>query len=289
MRYLVTLLCLAFSWSAVAADMSHEETVVRMFYAKFAYAAEQEAVGQMAIEFGHRPLAGHEQYAGLSSEQRMAAADVRFTLSNFVVGDIHEILNQKLLDVVSSPEEERLVAHLHTMNYSDFGTETHLIGLQVQWEFSNAAEPTPEAAAITMDQLYALQWNQPRPADIWQRYASFTVAVTFQGKTRGPYHALFIFGHDTKGNEVVEPIDENTDVFGLGNVVHETLFPDAFVSSRLRTVPVVANWLQVRQSSDPSCSVGKGDVCCDLEKLTCGPGQADVTKALSKPLPRPVK
>ena len=287
MRYLVALLCFAFSWSATAADMSHEETMVRTFYAKLAYAAEQDAVGQMAIEVGHRPLPGHEQYAGLTSEQRLAAADVRFTLSNFVVGDIQEILNRKVLDVVSSPEEEVLITNLDTMKYTDadVGLSSKWTGLRVHWEFSRASEIPPEAAAITIDQLYSLQWNQPRPAGIWQRYASYTVVVTFQGKTRGPYRALFIFGHDAKGDEVVEPIDENTDVFGLVNASHETLFPDAFVSTRLRIVPVVANWLQAKQSLDPSCSVGKGDVCCDLVKLTCGPGRADVIQALAKPLP----
>jgi hypothetical protein len=265
--------------------MSHEETVVRTFYAKFAYASEQDAIGEIAIEAGHRPLPGHEQYAGLTPEQRVAAAKVSFTLSDFVVGDIKDILNRKVSDVVSPPEEEKLVAHSHTMNYSDLGTATQLIGLQVQWEFPKADQVTPEAAAITMDQFYSLLWNQPRPPDLWQRCASYTVVVTFQGKTRGPYRAVFVFRRDAKGDERIEPMDSNTDVFGLAHAVTKTLFPDALVATRLRNVPVVANWLQAKQSRDLSCSVGKGDVCCDMEKLTCGPGQADLMKALAKPLP----
>jgi hypothetical protein len=112
-----------------------------------------------------------------------------------------------------------------------------------------------------------------------------SVTVTYQGKSRGPYKALSIFGHDAKGNEVVEPEDATIDPTGLVEASHELLFPDAFVITRLRTFPVVTNWLNATQMSGPNCSVGQGDVCCDLVKLKCGPGREDVANGLAKPLP----
>src|ERR1700683_2032956 len=101
------------------------------------------------------------------------------------------------------------------------------------------ARPLPaELQNVTIAELYQLQWQQKRPDTQWQRYASYTVTVSFRGQSR-PYKALFLFGHDAQGNEVVEPEDGTTSAGALGLAMYLHLFPEAFVLTRLGTAPIV--------------------------------------------------
>jgi len=261
-------------------NMTHEETVVRTAYAKFAYASEQNTLGELALEAdGRRPVSS----AALTAEQRLSAAQVNFTLSNFKVGDISEILNRKAAELITPAQGEMLKTNGRDSNYADLGVNTHWSGITVKWV---PARGLPvNATSITIDEMYQIEWDQPRPANLWQRYASYEVTVSFQGKTRGPYKALFLFGHDAKGNEAVEPKDATVTGTGLISSMNARLYPDAFILTRLRKHAVVSNWLSARQMTDASCAVGKGDVCCDLARLQCGPGRADVAAGLSTPLP----
>ena len=106
------------------------------------------------------------------------------------------------------------------------------------------------------------------------------VTVTFQGKSCGPYKALFIFGHDGQGNEMIMPEDANTDSTALARVLAVHLFPDAFLRTRMRTYPVVADWINTHKKYGATCSRGQGDVCCDLVQLECGLGSDDVADGL---------
>ena len=48
MRHIAVMLCLlSLALSATAADMTHEETIVRTAYAKFAYAVQQKAISDL--------------------------------------------------------------------------------------------------------------------------------------------------------------------------------------------------------------------------------------------------
>ena len=49
----------------VVGDMTLEETVVRTAYAKFAYASEQDAMDQLAMEVNNVALQHRKEYAGL--------------------------------------------------------------------------------------------------------------------------------------------------------------------------------------------------------------------------------
>ncbi|MGA2002743.1 MAG: hypothetical protein ABSG70_05145 [Terriglobales bacterium] len=281
------LLCLLCSM-AVASDMTHEETAVRTAYAKFSFASEEGVIGRLAFEAnGGTPLS---RYAGMTADQRFAAARVSFVLSNFVVGDIGEILDRRAIDLITpSVGEYVLEGSIGIGEIREPGLAAHWGTLDASWQephqLGGAEEGRIALQNIKVDDLYRLQWQRPRPKDIWQRYASYSVTVTFQGRSRGPYKALFIFGRDDKGNEIVEVQDAT--VPGLFGALYEHLFPDALVLSHLRKYPVVTNWLKAHQVSGPSCSVGQGDVCCDLVRLTCGPGSQDVAAGLSRPWPDP--
>jgi|HubBroStandDraft_2_1064218.scaffolds.fasta_scaffold129227_1 hypothetical protein len=268
----------------VVGDMTHEETVVRTAYAKFAYASEQDAMDQLAMEVNNIALQHRKEYAGLTSDQRLTAARVTFTLTDFVVGNIHDILSRKAIDFISPAQGEMLTATTPVSGYGEGGQSILLHSIRPSWQ---PARPTPpEALEVKLDDLYQFQWRTPlRPDTLWQRYASYSVSVDFQGKSRGPYKALFIFGHDDRGNEVVYPEDGTTDALGLASALHEHLFPEPYVRTRLRNSTMITDWLKARQMSGQDCSVGQGDVCCDLATMQCGPGQEDIAKELAKPLP----
>jgi hypothetical protein len=262
-------------------DMTSEEALVRTAYAKFAYATEQEVIYQLALEPSSTPTP--KSGSSPTGDQRLASASVTFKLSDFVVGDLRDIVNRKAVDLITPPNGEMLAATPHTSSLSEGGVSTIVESIQPRWK--PASVTSPEVLDATLGALHEMEWHTQAPTTTWQRYASYSVTVTFQGKSRGPYKALFIFGHDAKGNAEVMPEDANTDSMALATVLTVHLFPRPLAESRLRTYPVVANWLSARQRSGATCSRGQGDVCCDLVELQCGPGSDDVADGLLKPLP----
>lgn len=276
------LVCLLMPAAAIAADMSHEEIVVRTAYAKFAYASEQDAIVKLGVEVLGQPIAPESK--GLTSDQRLAAAQVNFTLSDFVIGNVADILNKKAVDLITPAAGEALMASTPAYSFGEAGSMTVIRSIEPRWTEVNFMPP--DAANITINDLYERQWHTLRAATTWQRYASYSVTVTFQGKSRGPYKALFVFGHDKTGGEVVYPEDGTTDAMALALAVkEENLFPESLLSTRLRTYSVVANWIQAKQLPGSTAGCTVGSLCCDLARLTCGPTREDVAARLSKPLP----
>jgi len=259
--------------------------MVRSAYAKFAYAAQQRAISDLANEADGAPAS--KKYAGLTSDQRLADAQVNFTLQDFVVGDVRDILKRKAFDLISPAVGEELSSFLYEHNFDDHGLETHSYALDLGWGHAHVLSPT--ALEMTLGELLQAEYKvMPEPS--WQRYAAYSVTVSYHGKSRGPYKAMFVFGRDDKGREVIQPEDETTSTSGLAYALSKPLFPDTLVLTHLRTFPVVSDWLNANQIPG-SCSAGVGDVCCDLVRLKCGPGRDDVTTGLAKALPNgtPVK
>ena len=94
-----------------------------------------------------------------------------------------------------------------------------------------------------------------------------------------------MFGHDSKGDEVVEPEDGTIKATALADAMHEHLFADAFVNTVLRDVPVVRSFVDAQQQGPTAKCFTEQGVCCDLSRLQCGPSQSAVEKARSTPLP----
>lgn len=282
LRYLVTLLCLAYSCAMAQTTMSHEETTVRTAYAKFAYAVEQGLVGHMALEAENPLMAKHDPDAGKSTEQRLAEGQVRFGLSDFSVGNFSDITDRKVLDLVSAPSGETLETSNNQYSYAASGKHTEWHFLSARW--MDAGPLGSEITNMTVAQLYKLQADRGErsPGELWQHYASYTVTVSYMGRTRGPYKAMFLFGRDAHGNEMVQPQDTTISVTGLAYALHENWYPESFTASQLRKQPLVTRWLNERQRNT---SCGQHEICCDLTALACGPSHADVAGELARPLP----
>jgi hypothetical protein len=250
--------------------MTHEETVVRSAYAKLSFATEQVAVARLAMEA--TGLATPKQLAGLTSDQRIADAQLNITLGDFVVGNVTDILSKKATGLIAPAIGEKLYITEGYHSYIDNRQEYHWFEPIPKWV---PADPVPtELASMDLGAFLDSQWHQTQA---WATYASYSVTVTFQGKSAGPYKALFLFGHDDKGNETVEPEDGTVDAIVLARVMQKHLFADALISSRLRDVPLVKNWVAAKQQP-PNCAEDQG-VCCDPSSLHCGPSATRVEKA----------
>jgi hypothetical protein len=79
-----------------------------------------------------------------------------------------------------------------------------------------------------------------RPGVTFTRYAAYTIDATFQGKSSGPHRAIFFFGQDTAGKEVIAPNDPISGPGILFTIRDIPAYPIAFLSSDKRDVPIVA-------------------------------------------------
>jgi hypothetical protein len=297
-RIAVAVLCLCFSFltgHAATPEMSHQETVTRSAYARMKYAAEQEPVCVVAND-GVLPV----KYRKLPQDAKsidamLAAAKVTITLKDFAIGNVGDILDKKISAVLDSPPDgDILRSNPREWTFTEYGSKPQPCnGLTLKWE-RNPFPPGDESANLKFDDVYRLLWGIERPKTAWQTYALYSVAITYQNKTRS-YRAMFVFGHDENGNEVVEPCDPITDNAALAEALHEPLFPSALVSTRLRLNPVAANWIAANQVADfenirlaagglhqSIAACAAGDVCCDLQTLKCGPIRSDVSAALAQ-------
>jgi hypothetical protein len=160
-----------------------------------------------------------------TTEQRISNAQLTFTLRDFTVGKASDIVNRKATDFVSPVVDKKLQTDTGRANYV-YGPPGHAVDWftpHVRWE---PAKPDEHDRVLTMtfNELYEEQWEQKRPAKLWQTCASYLVTVTFQGETRGPYKALFFFGREGKGNEVVQPYDAVADTHALAYSIVRSSF-----------------------------------------------------------------
>lgn len=104
LRYLSMIFLLVASLSAFA-QMTHEEQIVRTAYGKLSYAVAQGAISDLAMEANrprHQVL--NKENVGLTSDERIANAQLEFTLSDFNTGNLRDILAARLS--ISSPRQE---------------------------------------------------------------------------------------------------------------------------------------------------------------------------------------
>jgi hypothetical protein len=272
-RYFVVVLWSTFMLCiSVVAQTTYEETIVRSAYAKLRYALEQVPVTQLAGEaIG---IAVPKDAALLSSDQRIAQVKFNITLSDFVVGKAQDVLTRRVGDLISSPLGERLFVASGQHAYIEHPKQLEWYEPKANWQ---PTDPTPsEVLNRDLQGFLDLQWQQKQPS-VWKTYASYSVTVTYQGKTVGPYKALFMFGRNSKGEETIEPEDGTIPATALAEAMHEHLFADAFVSGQLRQQQFVRDWVD-RKRQSMNCSETQG-VCCDLVHLECGPDASLVEKA----------
>jgi len=261
------------------AQMVPEEKVVRTTYAKLAYAVKIGVIHEVLVKNSNPSLG--------ELEDRLSAKELKFELSNFSSGPLTAITRRNFGDLVTKPAGED-VLDVST------GTYNHTDDLPATREVKETSE-TGAIASWSAGQNLAQDWNVPFEQMLpgtnsqnrtqYERYASYRVTVSFQGRSRS-YNGMFLFG---SGDVPVLALDNVTNNSALIGLVDKSLYPAVLLESSIARKAGVIGWLKSQQVRDPACRSGQRRACCDPASLTCGVAAADVSSALDKPISRALR
>jgi len=273
------------SWSQ-SAPTQDEETMIRSTYGQLVYLTQVKVASDAAMN----TIAGAAAPDKAQIAQQLSQAEVQITLSNFKTGPLSDIEGQRWMNFVSpTVPRDRLYIQVGDQQFTDNGLPAE------DWKTATAKwvpahVMSPEAIAAFRDLTVHQALIDPKSAsvfgnNVYTRYTTFTMSVTFQGKTLSD-KAIAFFGTDPKGHEVMTP--ENP-VLGFGGSlpteVNDTLYPKGLMHSRLRDTPVLADWFASQAISASSCTNVKRTLCCSGSR--CGISVTDLQEELSTPLTPP--
>lgn len=261
---------------------THEESVIRTAYARAAYSTQVGVVSEAALHsFTGTPIDNHVL------AEKLHKQEISYTLSNFAVGNVEDILDKKWGDLVTVPQPPDKVLQFHhqTPTISDVGL------LAMHWDYTSAnwtdtdltdPETSRRVAALPLREIIRLGgalWTEPDV--IYTRYATYNGTVSFDGLTIS-YRSTAFFGKNSKGQEKVA-IQDNVGGGGdLDYAVEQSFYPVGLLRTRMREIPAIQEWLNLNQSYGPKCVPGLGELCCTGSK--CSVSGADLQNELSIPL-----
>jgi hypothetical protein len=272
MRLKLVLLLLLTPLAKGQQQMSHEEEVVRTTYAKLSYADEVRIIMKTMNALPDKFQADER------SADKALASRLEFQLSDFKTGSVSEIEGRIMADVAGVPPEGdtqgALLVAPGTFNYKDNsaigqGKTEWTVYATVSWntqpQHRAAGDGWPVAALLNLKEM-----NGP-----YDRYATYTVTMTFQDKSR-TYNTAALFGKNADGANVhfLDLISGNMTLDLLAKTDMSTA---PFSRTDLRDVPFIRKWLNGNRQQ--GCSVkGHGDVCCNPETKKCGIGAAPASR-----------
>jgi hypothetical protein len=262
-KYIATAVMLLVPvFAAMGQQMPHEEQVVRTTYAKLSFADETRIVLD-ALQQGEQ-----------ATVDKALNSRLDFQLSNFKIGPIKEIAGRITADVAGIPADGNVLeVQPSTFNRKEDGqANEYVLYAKVKWtkapgRFTADSWPLGEVLALA------------ESGGPYQRYASYTVTVTFANNSR-TYDTVAVFGtppaNAADTTEKVHFLDVVTGPSMLDLLSRTRMFPSALVKTKLRNTPVVRRWL--RDNEQQAC--GKdNDVCCDLAAGRCGVQLKDLPTA----------
>ncbi|HEY2235897.1 MAG TPA: hypothetical protein VGK01_20665 [Candidatus Angelobacter sp.] len=253
-------------------QMTPEEQVVRTTYAKLSYADEVRII--MRMEALPDKFQADERAA-----DKALASRLEFQLSDFKTGPVSEIEGRILSEISGFPPEGDTTGVLlvapGTFNYKDNsaigkGKTEWTVYADVSWNMqpqhlTAGGNSWPMATVLKMKEM-----NGP-----YDTYATYTVTVTFQGKSR-TYNTAALFGTNADGANVhfLDLISGNMTLDLLAKTDMSTA---PFSKTDLRDVPFIHKWLNSNRQQ--GCGVkGHGDVCCNPETKKCGVGTSPASR-----------
>ncbi len=271
------------------AQMPHEEEVVRNAYAKLSFMCELVVVNDAALDINGNGSDGPRRSDIPALHTVIAEFCPVYSLSAFQTGPIADIAYEPLSRFITLPtqHDEVIRGVKRGMSYNFSGNETGWIGVEFKWvditQSGSNGYPYPEDFTVAKAMAQKeFQWSDQKNP-VFTRYAAYTVNATLQGKSTAPHRAVFFFGHDASGKEVITPEDPLDDTGILYRIQDELAYPGAFLSSNVRDVPVVAAWVRSHEMPSASCSLPARTLCCSEGR--CGISQSDINRDLAAPLP----
>ncbi|HXA86142.1 MAG TPA: hypothetical protein VNZ47_13760 [Candidatus Dormibacteraeota bacterium] len=245
-------------------QMTHEEEVVRTTYARLAFAGQINEIHNQLKE--KRKSGKHIDRTNF--QLRMQANTLQFELTDFKVGPLSDISQTKYSDLVTKPSRtggDSLYIAAGNFNYSKDGMPSTSAIAMAEWGPSRDLNED-------WDIPFAAGYAQGEWAGQHQRYASFNVKVTFQGRSR-EYRAMFLFG--AKG--LVSALDTVIDINGnaLSRFIDSDAYPETLIEGGLGNEdPVVREWIDAKQVLRGR----QGTANCDPVAMTCGIHNGDIRK-----------
>ena len=271
-RVQVVFLCLGLlvPLACVSGQMAREENVVRTTYAKLAFAVK---IGEI-----HDVLAREKDPSLAELENQVSANELRFELSNFKSGYIRTIVKKSFAELVTKPQGEDVLdiatgVYNSTEDVKELREvrETTELGAHASW---SAGEYLTQDWNVSFAQM--LPATQTQNNSTYDRYASYHVRVTYQGRSRS-YEAMFLFG---SGEIPVLALDNVTNNSALTSIVDKSVYPSVLLESPASRQLGVAAWLRSHQIRDAACRPGQKEACCDPASVSCGVAAGDVSSAL---------
>ncbi|MFZ0420042.1 MAG: hypothetical protein WAM04_18215 [Candidatus Sulfotelmatobacter sp.] len=234
MKYVIAL-CLTFAAtsSALAAEMSHEETMVRTAYARLSYAAQLRVVANDAMHASHLSKA--------ELQEQIAKLARRFEIDNVALGSLSAINALPWEQMVTKPDGDLIYVRSGggspAITTRNSFTKKSMFWVMTGWG-NHAFEQSWNGVTVAQ----AVGDVPKSPDEVCNSYISYQVTATLEGRSR-TYNAMFIFGKDTNGNETIHMID---NVVGLGSlelVLTQSLYPVALLETYYREIPEIADWI----------------------------------------------
>jgi hypothetical protein len=166
--------------AAIAGEMTREEILVRTTYAKLSYAVEIRNLLELAPKYPERSDdASQDAIDRLQFEQKMAAGDLHFQISDVRVGNLSDIAKNKYSEFATKPVgQDAITAYPASTGFNNAG---------------RALEDTEGAAAAWIkNQFVQEDWDVPvgvgQPiveagnGAKFSRYVACSVVVSLEGK-----------------------------------------------------------------------------------------------------------
>jgi hypothetical protein len=288
MRCMLSCVAVAFLLTTNAWCQTKEEACVRIAYARLAFASQLHGASSLIRDAWMRQDPDINQRF---INKVMGESALTFTLADFKFGPVSEIMNQPAASLMTIPTNWRLQVSYNTHNLQEEDKKSNYIEADVEWHPVGNEWP---AAVQNISLAYAYLYNQrsstKTPIDkAFSTYASYNVTLSYQGRTIGPYKALFLFGKDASGFDHTSPYDLFVGSMELGQAMATNLYPSTFLESSMRNLKMTSYWL--RESSAVSCSgftsladaMMADGVCCDPMTMKCGLSEDHVQQSLAKP------
>jgi hypothetical protein len=258
--------------------MTHEEAVVRRCYAKLSYLTQQTIYSEAALEVEREWKAADP----IATQALAVSSLITYQISDVKSGPLSEIANRAWVDVVDIPVNDTLLplVQINGLNWNDRGEPFFWNTADVAWGKMQPSIPDDlrkVIAARTVATMLEMGGKMLTYPDVtYSRYATYNVVASYQGKTVGPYKAMFLFGKNKLGE-----VDAPTDLFANGGALFQAnwdSFYPQYLNSHIRDITILHDWILSQQIECTSTS----GVCCVNDH--CGISQIEVSRAFATPL-----
>ena len=254
--------------SAAVRSYSPEERVVRLAYGKLSFYHKL----YLFKKWSHKEFRSRDLPFQVNLAERYEGERVRVQISDVQVGDIEEILETPIIDLVTPVSNWELDADVvESKGVDDNRNPATALLIDSRWSF-RPNPPPPWPRSLTLRDVLVAKGK----LDECLRYARYRVDVRFQGKHRN-YKALFLFmkpgtmpGFDGR----IWIIDNVINMMGLLESLHTTQWPHSLWNRWYLNTPTGRAFREAEPSSpikEENCDPEplEGGICCDLELLDC--------------------